>query len=222
MGNAQTASKCTISARCAEREAAILSGARKVFLESGFVGATMDAIAEEANVSKQTVYNHYRSKEELFAAMIRTSCREILEVLQTDSPKGDPRSFLRLVGAHFLRLALDPNKLALRRVLLPEISRFPELGQIYYRSGPAYLHEFLSDYFAEQNERGTLRVSDPHLLADQFIGMLAACSYKAELGIETVMDEAERCRYIDHAVDLVMRAAHPESPSPIRTETRHG
>ncbi len=196
-------------AKCSEREAAILAGARKVFLESGFGGATMDAIAIASNVSKQTVYNHYGSKEDLFASMIRSSCREILEVFQSAALKGDPQSLLRIVGENFLKMALDPSKIALRRVLLPEISRFPELGQIYYRSGPAYLRQFLAEYLAEQNAQGSLDVADPPLMADQFIGILAACSMKAELGIQPVMDEAERERYIDHAVGLIVRASRP-------------
>ncbi len=181
----------------------------------------MDAIAIASNVSKQTVYNHYGSKEDLFASMIRSSCREILKVLQSAAPKGDPQSLLRLVGEHFLEMALDPAKIALRRVLLAEISRFPELGQIYYRSGPAYLRQFLAEYLAEQNANGTLDVADPSLMADQFIGMLAACSQKAELGIQPVMDESARRRYIDHAVDLIISASQPAHLGETSREAHH-
>ncbi len=181
----------------------------------------MDAIAIASNVSKQTVYNHYGSKEDLFAAMIRSSCREILDVLQSAAPKGDPEALLRLVGEHFLEMALDPAKIALRRVLLPEISRFPELGQIYYRSGPAYLRQFLADYLAEQDAKGTLAITDPVLLADQFIGMLVVCAQRAELGIQPTMDAAERRRYIDHAVNLVIRASRPGKPPESRREVRN-
>ncbi|EQD77215.1 transcriptional regulator, TetR family protein [mine drainage metagenome] len=181
----------------------------------------MDAIAIASSVSKQTVYNHYGSKEDLFASMIRSSCREILKVLQSAALKGNPQSLLRLVGEHFLEMALDPAKIALRRVLLPEIPRFPELGQIYYRSGPAYLRQFLAGYLSEQNANGTLEVADPALMADQFIGMFAACSLKAELGIQPEMDEGERKRYIDHAVDLLIRAAQSAHPGETARKTHH-
>ncbi len=61
-----------------EKEAAIIEAARETFLARGFDAASMDAIALNAGVSKRTVYNRFRSKEELFAAAITETCRRIL------------------------------------------------------------------------------------------------------------------------------------------------
>jgi TetR/AcrR family transcriptional repressor of mexJK operon len=186
-----------------------LSAARRVFLELGFVSATMDAIADMAGVSKQTVYNHFGSKEELFASMVRSGCKEILTVLQMGADRGDPEQTLRSMGRRFLEMALQPEKLALRRVLLGEIAQFPELGQIYYRSGPAFLRGQLAEYLEKQDRNGFLVVADPQLMADQFVGMLSVCLMKAELGIKPEMNPDERERYIDHAVGLVMSVTRP-------------
>ncbi len=196
-----------------EREALILGAARHVFLEQGFGNATMDAIAIAAGVSKQTVYNHFGSKEELFAAMVRSGCQELLDVLRVGAGSEDPEQVLRSMGRRFLEMALQPEKLALRRVLLAEIAQFPELGRIYYRSGPAFFRGLLAEYLAKQDRNGLLLVEDPSLLADQFVGMLASCLMKAELGIKPEMGPDERERYIVHAVKLLMRATRPDTDS---------
>lgn len=210
--------ECSRRSSAHEREALILGAARRVFLELGFGSATMDAIAIAAGVSKQTVYNHFGSKEELFASMVRTGCQELLEVLRVGAGSEDPEQVLRCMGRQFLEMALQPEKLALRRVLLAEIAQFPELGQIYYRSGPAFLRELLAEYLAKQDHEGFLVVENPPLLADQFVGMLASCLMKAELGIKPEMTPDERERYIDHAVNLVIRATRPATASASRKE----
>ncbi len=190
-----------------------MQAARRVFLEQGFGNATMDSIAIAAGVSKQTVYNHFGSKEELFASMVRSGCQELLGVLRVGAGPEDPEQVLRSMGRRFLAMALQPEKLALRRVLLAEIAQFPELGQIYYRSGPAFFRGLLAEYLGKLGRNGWLVVEDPALLADQFVGMLASCLMKAELGIKPEMSLDERERYIDHAVKLLMRATRPDADS---------
>ena len=58
---------------------AILEAAARVFFESGYAAASMDEIAREAGVSKQTVYSHFGAKEALFGAFIRDNCERLLE-----------------------------------------------------------------------------------------------------------------------------------------------
>ncbi len=53
----------------------ILDAATKLFIQHGYA-ITMDSIAVEANVSKQTVYAHFKTKDELFETCIRAKCME--------------------------------------------------------------------------------------------------------------------------------------------------
>lgn len=185
---------------------AILKAASKIFLEMGFGAASMDAIAGEAKVSKQTVYNHFGSKEELFAAMVRDSCDSITLAFSEAAKGNNPDATLRTIARHFMNVVFSEEKLAMHRILMAEVPRFPELGRIYYQSGPAIIRQFLADYFKEQNKRGTLKVDNPQYTAEQFIGMVMCCRLRSELGVEPVPTSEVREQYINNAVALIMRA----------------
>ena len=94
-------------------------------------------------------------------------------------------------------------------LLIGESARFPELGDIFYKAGPAVVRKFLADYLAEQDKRGLLHVEDSALAAEQFFGMLNGCQLKAQLGIEKLPEKKAIDAYIDHAVMICMRALAP-------------
>ncbi|MGH8378765.1 MAG: TetR/AcrR family transcriptional regulator [Gammaproteobacteria bacterium] len=185
---------------------AILKAASKIFLETGFGAASMDVIAGEAKVSKQTVYNHFGSKEELFAAMVRNTCDSMTLAFAEAARDGNPEKTLRTIAQRFMEATFSEDKLALHRTLMAEVPRFPELGRIFYRSGPAVIRQFLTDYFKEQNRRGTLKVDNPQVTAEQFISMVTSCRLRFELGVEPVPSGEVREQYINNAVSLITRA----------------
>jgi len=122
------------------KEAAIIAAARATFLAHGYDGASMDQIALAAGVSKRTVYNRFRSKEELFAAAIEDTCRQILPVdiaaIEASMPA---EAFVNEMAHTFLNGVLEPEALALRRIAAFEAGRNPSLGQTYLAHGPAYM-----------------------------------------------------------------------------------
>ncbi len=119
---------------------AIVAAARKTFLSQGYDAASMDQIALNAGVSKRTVYNRFRSKEELFAAAIEDSCRQILPVdIDTVEASMTPEGFVKEMAHAFMRGILDPEALALRRIASFEAGRNPSLGHVYLAHGPAYM-----------------------------------------------------------------------------------
>lgn len=90
----------------------------------------MDLVAAEAGVSKQTVYNHFGSKEELFRAIVEHVSGGLLEVLAgRDSARADPAAILEAIVRRFLNLLLTPSYLALHRMLVAEAPRFPDLAR---------------------------------------------------------------------------------------------
>ena len=122
------------------KEAAIIGAARKTFLVHGYDGASMDEIALAAQVSKRTVYNRFRSKEELFAATIEESCRRILPVnIDAIEQSLSTEAFTRELARLFLRGMLDPEALALRRIASFEAGRNPALGRLYHEHGLLYM-----------------------------------------------------------------------------------
>lgn len=185
---------------------AILEAARNVFLEVGFGATSMDAIAIAAKVSKQTVYNHFGSKEELFAAMIRSACDRMLKAFEQAAKSGKPEDTLRVVARQYMDKLFTRDRLSLHRILMAEGQRFPELGQIFYECGPQVTRKYLADYFTEQNARGVMHVANPLITAEQFLAMLTGCHFKAQLGIEPAPPQGAIDLYIENAVSLMMNA----------------
>ncbi|HEV7164270.1 MAG: TetR/AcrR family transcriptional regulator [Gammaproteobacteria bacterium] len=185
---------------------AILDAAHKVFLDVGFGATSMDAIAVAAKVSKQTVYNHFGSKEELFGAMIRGVCDRMLTVFEEAAKSGKPEDTLRAIARQIVKKVMEHDRLALYRLLIAESQRFPELGHIFYESGPQVTRKYLADYFTEQNARGTMHVANPAITADQFFGLLSGCYPKAQLGIGPLPAQDYLDGYIENAVSMFMSA----------------
>ncbi|MEQ8177489.1 MAG: TetR/AcrR family transcriptional regulator [Amphiplicatus sp.] len=146
------------------KEAAIIAGARKTFLARGFDAASMDAIALMAGVSKRTVYNRFRSKEELFAAAINDTCQRILpldvEAIEASLP---PEEFIRQMSKLFLRAILDPEAIALRRIAAFEAARTPTLGKSYLEHGPRWMVKICAPLLERLRVRGALRVDNAEL-----------------------------------------------------------
>lgn len=184
----------------------ILEAARKVFLDVGFGAASMDSIAGEARVSKQTVYNHFGSKEDLFAAMIRNSCEHMTLAFAEAAKDRDPEQTLLAIARVHASFMSSDDKHALRRILMAEASRFPELARIYYEAGPERTRKFVANYLAEQTRLGTLNVPNPRITTEQFFGMLYSCRMRSEFGMGAPPSDEEVEQYIQNAVQMVMRA----------------
>lgn len=153
------------------KEAAIIEAARKTFLARGFDSASMDVIALTAGVSKRTVYNRFRSKEELFAAAILQTCRRMLPADFADIEASlPPEEFIREMARRFLHGVLEPEALALRRIAIFEAPRVPALGKAYLTHGPRWIVEIYKPMLERLVARGALDIKD----ADRAIWQLGA------------------------------------------------
>lgn len=157
----------------AKREG-MIAAAAEVFLERGYGAASMDTIARTAGVSKATIYSHFASKQALFGAIVQGRCGRMIDTAfsAADFAARGPEAALSLIGRQFLDLLLMEGSLPLYRLVLAEAPRFPELGQVFYRSGPDRVVAALAAYLEDQHRRGVLRVDDPRLAAEQFFGMV--------------------------------------------------
>lgn len=186
---------------------AILDAATRIFLDAGYGAASMDAIAHAAGVSKQTIYNNFGSKETLFGAIISRWCERLLTPFLTAEVKAQGvENALLFLGRQFNGLILAPESLALYRVLVAEVDRFPELGRISYTSGAAAAVESLAAYLSEETAKGVLHVNDPHLAAEQFFGMLCGhTQLRALLCVDVSPSPEELERATSTAVETFMR-----------------
>jgi len=118
-----------------EVEERILDAARKVFLERGFEGASIDEIASFARAGKPTIYGRFRDKRALFTAMMTREILARIEQFKGDMPaEGSIEERLTGAGIAVLRWILDGDRVALMRLAIAEVHRFPELASSVSRS----------------------------------------------------------------------------------------
>ena len=164
--------------RSGRRRQAIIRAAAEVFLEHGYLGATTDEVAARASVSKQTVYKHFADKQHLFAAVIIETTVGVAGQLagiaaSTLDGAQDVRKALRELADGWLRGMLQPDVLRLRRLVIAEAERFPEVGQAWFDRGFDRALLILGQSLQRLADRGLLRdLGDPTLAADQFAGLV--------------------------------------------------
>lgn len=125
--------------RIAAKKEGILDAALEVFLSEGFTGASMERVASTASVSKMTVYRHFETKEALFLATINRHCDQIYDV-ETHPPaltRDKAREALLEFGWTFVTTVTAYDVMALWRMLVGEVQRFPEIGARFYDVAPA-------------------------------------------------------------------------------------
>lgn len=194
---------------------AIREAGTDIFLRHGYAAATMDMIAAEAGVSKQTVYNHFQNKEGLFKAIIEDLTATLMAPLVVrDAAISAPEQVLQRLGRDFLALMLRPSSLALYRLIVSESARFPELGDEIYAVGAGRVIAMLSDYLSWETRNGRLSVAAPELAAEQFIGMLTGrIQLRALLGVGPTPKEEELRHRADHAVAGFLALYAPQNTS---------
>lgn len=188
----------------ARKHADILAVAMDVFLERGYHAASMDAIAARAKVSKITVYAHFSSKQALFSAIIAELAGRLTGAFERMTLAGlPPEKALRRMARAYLDLALAPRSLALHRLVVAEAARQPQLGRLIHRHGPVAIAATLATYLKAQP---SLRIANPDLAAQQFLGMVLAQNQLGLLlaGRPAAKSKAALEAAIDHAVELFL------------------
>jgi AcrR family transcriptional regulator len=189
----------------------ILAAAKRMFLERGFGAVSMDAIAREAGVSKATVYAHFSGKEELFGAVIGHECeRYFAEFSAGELDPAQVHTSLTTLGRRFLELLLSPDAIALHRLIVGEVSRFPELGEVFWRTGPERNHAQIEAFLKAAAAARSLAIPDPRLAAEQFTGLVRGeTQLRYLLRLESNADQPTLNTIVAAAVATFLRAFAP-------------
>ena len=192
--------------RSEEKARNILNAAMELFTRDGFEATSVDDIAAAGGVSKQTVYSHFGSKEDLFAVAISTNCtRSGIDAEEID-PDEPPESMLPELARRFVALITSEEAVAVNAICSVSRDSHPELGRLYYERGPVATVEAVADYLAAQHRAGRLRIDDPMDAAWQFLCMLKAeTQMRSQFHLE-LPDEAEQRRYEAACVAMFLRA----------------
>jgi TetR/AcrR family transcriptional repressor of mexJK operon len=158
--------------RSSAKRDAIAEAAAQRFLAGGYLGTTVEEIAAHAGVAKQTVYEHFGGKEQLFTEIMLNTIDEVgrpfFERLAELEEADDVQVALGGLARELIAVAKEPRLLELRRLIIGEAARFPKLSGAFYERGPGRTADALALKFKRLAERGILRIDDIHDAAQQF------------------------------------------------------
>ncbi len=201
--------------RSARKRRAILAAATTLFLRDGYRGTSMDEIAALAAVSKQTVYKQFADKQSLFSEIVVATVSEISDPVHDEVLKledsGDVEADLRGLARRLLRRVMQPRILQLRRLVIGEAGRFPELGRTFYEQGPGRTITALAAVFERLAEQGVLHLDDPQVAAAHFnwLVMSTPLNRAMFLGDDQPPARRELNRYADAGVRAFLAAYAP-------------
>jgi AcrR family transcriptional regulator len=206
------------NARSDRRRRAILDVAREIFLKEGYAAASMSAIAERLGGSKGTLYNYFRSKEELFGAFMTDVCQGQADALFDHLPpvKGDLRDALIELGIGYITFLLGEPVVSIHRLVVAEAGRFPELGRVFYETGPHMGELRLADYMVRLMDEGHLRRCDPIGAARRLKDLYLSDLHSRRLwGVVGPLPATELRTHVAEGVDIFLAAYLPGSQVPV-------
>lgn len=147
----------------------VIEGARAVFMQDGFYGASVDDIARAAGVSKATLYSYFPDKSVLFMEVAKLECeRQAAAADALIDIESGPRAVLEFASRRIIEWIFSDFGQRVFRICVAEADRFPALGAEFYESGPLRARQILVTYFRAAVARGELKIDDFELAADQF------------------------------------------------------
>jgi TetR/AcrR family transcriptional regulator, mexJK operon transcriptional repressor len=201
--------------RSARKRQAIVEAAAGLFLAQGYQGTSMDEIAALAAVSKQTVYKNFSDKEQLFSDIVlgaATRADEFIQALpRVLGGTDDLRAGLQELARQYLATVMQPRLLQLRRLIISESGRFPDLARTYYQRVPERVMAALAGQLDELASRGLLRVEDPGVAASHLAFLILGLPLDRAmfLGTSHELTAAELDRRADGAVAVFLAAYGP-------------
>ncbi len=167
----------------AEKRAEILRAARPILLRDGLGGTTLDRVATEGKISKMTLYRHFPSKEALFEGLVRAMCEYLREDLEkASSANVDKPVATRLADElrAFTSALIEPDALALYRLIVADGWRFPGLSRVFDQSGMRVIRRRI----AQLLESGGVPANKTGQVAAEVVAMGLGDAYqRAVLGI---------------------------------------
>jgi TetR/AcrR family transcriptional regulator, mexJK operon transcriptional repressor len=193
--------------RSARKHAAIVAAATRVFLDHGYAGTSMDQVAREAEVSKQTVYKHFADKKTLFEQVMQATSEPMHAALHESVTAAGAGDDLKAYGTALLDQVLAPDVVRLRRMIAAEASRFPELAAAWHAQGPARTITELAQRLADAPD---LHCADPRQAAEQLMWMLIGDPLLESLFVPTgPLTAAEIRTRVDAALSTFYAAYGP-------------
>lgn len=184
----------------------ILDAAINLFTEKGFAATSMEVIAKNADVSKQTVYSHFGNKDDLFSASIEGKC-ESLHILDLSLDNlSDPKMVLHQLAKNFTEFIISKEACAVHKICVFESNAYPQVSDIFYQAGPLKVTNEVTQLMEKLHDKKVLHIENPKHAALQFLNMM-----KGELWMQIEFNTKERIsqqevdEYLRNSVDFFIR-----------------
>nr|WP_319394474.1 TetR/AcrR family transcriptional regulator [uncultured Desulfobacter sp.] len=178
----------------------ILKAAQELFQSNGFIGTSMDKIAEQAQVTKQTVYRYFKSKEALFKSALEAqrleATNDFLDALNLE----DTTKALNAFSIGFIERHLSKAHLANIRLLVSEGPMVPEITRAFYTVGPVRTKTRLSLFFKERFD-----IEDAQYEIDVFLSILLSMRMTVLTGLVAPPSSAIIRQHAAKAVNTVLK-----------------
>lgn len=196
-------------ARYEKSKEAILAAAKELFLTVGY-NINLDEVAARAGVSKTTLYNHFGTKRSLLEAVAYITAQAFIEGVARNVEGESVRDILLRYATEFQERSLSPEGIQFHRLLIADVSKFPDLSATLYERGIYQVVAALARELAVEMAAGKLRKVDPMATAERFIGALTGMvRYRAFSGMGHMDTPAGRRGYIKDTIDLFVQGLTP-------------
>jgi TetR/AcrR family transcriptional repressor of mexJK operon len=172
-----------------KKSEAIVDAAQAVFADRGYGAASIDEIARRAGVSKQTIYNQFGAKEDLFRSLVERSRHNLTAAL--DEPGAEERLEETLTAyATSLLLKCQDRELAnVLRIGIAAAAEHPQSARILYEAGIHAARDRFARFLEAESRAGRLEIDDAYEAAEFFSGMAAGHKrLKSLLGMPPDLD----------------------------------
>lgn len=197
----------TLGNRSEQKRSQILDAAIALFCQQGFPNTSMDEVAKTANVSKQTVYAHFGSKDDLFLAAIESKC--VAHQLTGDllADPHHPEQAITRFALQFAEMIVSPEATTVFKACVAQSESHPEVSRMFFDGGPKHVLAMLTRYLTEVQSLGDYHFGQVHHSAVRLCTMLfGEMKLRLELGLPCDDLIAEREQYVQGCAQMFLRA----------------
>lgn len=183
----------------------ILEVAFDLFVDRGYSGASMDALAESADSHKRELYRLFASKKDLFREAVALRCRQRLASRDHADADVAPTVYLTHFGVRLIQLIVSPRTIALQRAIIGDLERHPKLGAWLMDAAVSTAADLLAPRLRQWHRQGRMRVPEPRDAAVEFIEAVAArFNTRALLGAAPPPSKREMGKHLNAAIELFL------------------
>jgi TetR/AcrR family transcriptional repressor of mexJK operon len=185
----------------------ILNAAQNLFYNLGFDETSLAMIINEAGGSRRSIYNEFGNKHGLLMAVIQRQVKTQSEILTSINRELEAKEALNQVCFKFVVGMLSPELMSLFRLVVQQVVKFPELGEMIYKNGPMTGILPLVDYLTWLTEQKVLKIENCHFSAQMLMEMAKGPLHTRSLLLPNKQASDEEIFYqVTKAVDIFLHA----------------